>query len=57
MYSAFASSRCNASEQGAANLRMIDDVELANYAMWGGYAMMALVVLYHYLVAPRDSAI
>ena len=50
-------SRCNTSGQGAANLKMIDDVELANYAMWGGYTMMALVVLYHYLVAPRDEPI
>lgn len=36
---------------------MIDDAQLAVLASWGGYAIVGLVLVYHYVVAPTDGAV
>jgi hypothetical protein len=34
---------------------MITDEELGTYSIYGGFLVMALILLYHYTTAPKSS--
>lgn len=36
-------------------VNMVSDAEMAQYATWGGFVVMILVLLYHYEITPAPQ--